>query len=53
MSKVVIKQTVDMLNQIKIGLPSDILCCIIDKYLPTNYRYASMRYYKTILTHSA
>lgn len=46
------KQTVDMLNEIKIGLPLDILNQIIDKYLSTQYRYPSVRYYKNILSHS-
>ncbi len=45
--------SVGMLNTILIGSPLAVLSEIIDKYLPTNYRYPSVRYYKSILSHTA
>lgn len=52
MSKTIIQNTCNYINNIKIGTITDIVTKIIDHYLPTEYRFPSLRYYKNINTHS-
>lgn len=51
MSKNIINSTVQLANQIKIGSIKSIIEKIIDRFLPTQYRFPSLRYYKALLRH--
>lgn len=53
MSKNIITSTVHLANQIKIGLIKSIVEKIIDRFLPTQYRFPSLRYYKALLKHDS
>ena len=51
MSRNIINSTVQLANQIKIGPIKSIIEKIIDRFLPTQYRFPSLRYYKALLKH--
>jgi hypothetical protein len=42
-----------LVNQIRIDSIKTVIMKVIDKFLPTEYRYPSLRYFKNIYKHTA
>ena len=53
MSPTIITQVCTFLNNFKLLTPLELISLIIDKWIPTEYQFPSLRYYKIIVSHTS